>query len=142
MPEIAEYGFWKSPIPSDLVAAASVRCNEPTFDGDSVYWLESRASERGRTVPVRRDASGRTRDALPAPWNVRSGVHEYGGGAYAVSDGTLYFSEKRDSRIYRVEPGGAPEPLTPPSRLRYADLEVDSARRRLVAVCEDRKSVV
>lgn len=137
MPVTAEYGFWKSPVTSDLVAAASVRRNEPTFDGDSVYWLESRASERGRTVPVRRDSRGGTRDELPSPWNVRSGVHEYGGGAYAVSDGTLYFSEKRDSRIYRLEPGGVPEPLTPPSRLRYADLDVDRARQRLVAICED-----
>ena len=141
MPETAEYGFWQSPISSDLVAAASVRRNEPTFDGDSLYWLESRASERGRTVPVRRDPQGAVHDLLPAPWNVRSGVHEYGGGAYTVSNDTLYFSERRDGRIYRVQSGGAPVPLTPPSQRRYADLEVDGARQRLVAVCEDHGEV-
>lgn len=137
MPETAEYGFWQSPISSDLIAAASVRRNEPKFDGDSLYWLESRASEGGRTVPVRRDPQSALRDLLPVPWNVRSGVHEYGGGAYAVSDDTLYFSERQDARIYRAESGGTPVPLTPPSQRRYADLEVDGARQRLVAVCED-----
>lgn len=137
MPETAEYGFWQSPISSDLIAAASVRRNEPKFDGDSLYWLESRASEGGRTVPVRRDPQSALHDLLPVPWNVRSGVHEYGGGAYAVSDDTLYFSERQDARIYRAESGGTPVPLTPPSQRRYADLEVDGARQRLVAVCED-----
>lgn len=129
----AEYGFWKSPITSDLVAAESVRLNEPRLDGDAIYWLEGRPAERGRTVPVRRDADGSIRDALPPPWNVRTRVHEYG----AVAQGSLYFVENRDQRLYRQHPSGTCEPLTPDSAARYADIAVDVPRNRLLAVCED-----
>ena len=133
----AEYGFWKSPITSDLVAAESVRLNEPRLDGDAIYWLEGRPAERGRTVPVRWDPDGSIRDALPPPWNVRSRVHEYGGGAYAVAQGSLYFVENRGQRLYREEPSGTCEPLTPESAARYADIVVDVPRNRVLAVCED-----
>ena len=133
----AEHGFWNSPITSDLVAAESVRLNEPRLDGDTIYWLEGRPAESGRTVPVRRDPDGSIRDVLPPPWNVRSRVHEYGGGAYAVAHESLYFVEHRDQRIYRKHPRGAPEPLTPESAARYADIVVDVPRNRLLAVCED-----
>src|SRR5690606_36112550 len=51
---------------------------------------------------------------LPEPWNARSRVHEYGGGAWtADADGTLFFVNAKDQRVYRMLPGGAPEPLTP-----------------------------
>ena len=133
----AEHGFWKSPITSDLVAAELVRLNEPRIDGDSICWLEGRAADGGRTVPVRQDAAGAVRDELPAPWNIRSRVHEYGGGAYTVSGGTLYFSESSDQRVYRKAPGGGPEPLTAVAPARYADLVEDARRGRLLAVCED-----
>lgn len=133
----AEYGFWKSPITSDLVAAESVRLNEPRLDADAIYWLEGRPAERGRTVPVRRDPDGSIRDVLPPPWNVRSRVHEYGGGAYAVANGSVYFVENRDQRLYRKGPREMPEPLTPESAARYADIVVDAPRNRLLAVCED-----
>ncbi len=133
----AEHGFWKSPITSDLVANESLRLSEPRVDGDAIYWLEGRPAEGGRTVPVRREPDGSIRDELPPPWNVRTRVHEYGGGAYAVVDGTLYFTENRDQRLYRKHPDGVPEPLTPESGSRYADIVADFRRSRLLAVCED-----
>ena len=133
----AEHGSWKSPITSDLVAAESVRLNEPRMDGDAIYWLEGRPDERGRTVPVRRGPDGSVEDVLPRPWNVRTRVHEYGGGAYTVEAGTLYFAENRDQRLYRKHPRGTPEPLTPESTSRFADIVVDVPRNRLLAVCED-----
>jgi len=133
----AEHGSWKSPITSDLVAAESVRLNEPRMDGDAIYWLEGRPDERGRTVPVRRGPDGSVEDVLPPPWNVRTRVHEYGGGAYTVEAGTLYFAENRDQRLYRKHPRGTPEPLTPESASRFADIVVDVPRNRLLAVCED-----
>lgn len=137
MKRVAEYGFWQSPFTSDLVAGESIRLSEPRIDGDSVYWLEGRPAERGRTVLVRREPGSSVRDELQAPWNVRTRVHEYGGGAYAAVGGTVYFSENRDQRIYTVQPGAHPEPLTPEGPWRYADSEIDLPRRRLLAVCED-----
>ncbi len=137
MKQVAEYGFWHSPFTSDLVAGESIRLSQPRIDGDSVYWLEGRPAEGGRTALVRREPGGRVRDELPAPWNVRTRVHEYGGGAYGVVGGTVYFSENRDQRIYAAQPGAHPEPLTPEGPWRYADFEFDIPRRRLLAVRED-----
>ena len=137
MTQIAEYGFWRSPFTSDLVAGESVRLAEPQIRGDSVYWLEGRPAERGRTALVRGDCDGSTRDELPEPWNVRSRVHEYGGGAYTVSGGAIYFSESGDQRLYRAKAGRSPEPLTPAGSRRYADFAIDPRRNRLLAVSED-----
>jgi dipeptidyl aminopeptidase/acylaminoacyl peptidase len=129
---VAKYGSWVSPITAAAIAGETVRLGSPWIDGGSVYWLEGRPKEGGRYVVVR-DGEALT----PAPFNVRSRVHEYGGGAYAVADGVVYFVNFADQRIYRHERGKQPEPLTPESKLRYADLQVDPPRHRIVCVVED-----
>lgn len=134
---VAEYGFWKSPITADLVAGKSIRISEPTLDGGEIYWLEGRPAEGGRMALVCRGRNGNARDLLQAPSSVRTGVHEYGGGAYAVLDGTVYFSDARDRLLHRLGPDGRSQALTAAGPQRYADLEVDSARERIIAVCED-----
>ncbi|UOY01597.1 alpha/beta hydrolase family protein [Blastococcus sp. PRF04-17] len=97
------------------------------MDGADVWWSESRPAEGGRSVIVRRSADGTVADVLAPPWNARTRVHEYGGGAWTVSAGTLWFTEFSDQRLYRLAPGaGAPQPVTPepavPAGLRYADV--------------------
>lgn len=134
---VAEHGFWKSPITADLVAGKSIRISEPALDGGEVYWLEGRPAEGGRMALVCRGRDGNVRDLLQAPSSVRTGVHEYGGGAYAVLDGTVYFSEARDRLLHRLGPDGRSQALTADDPQRYADLEVDAARERIIAVCED-----
>jgi dipeptidyl aminopeptidase/acylaminoacyl peptidase len=107
-----------------MVAQAGVRLSAPWLEGGVVWWLEGRAAEAGRVVLVRLDPGEMPTDALSAPFNVRSAVHEYGGGAYCVHDGTAYFSNFDDQRLYRLEPGADPVPITPavPDRRdRYAD---------------------
>ncbi|MDE0126023.1 MAG: prolyl oligopeptidase family serine peptidase [Bryobacterales bacterium] len=137
MARTAEYGFWKSPFTSDLVAGESVRLHEPRIQGDCIHWLEGRPSEKGRSVLVTRHPDGTTEDALPKPWNIRTGVHEYGGGAHVLSDEAVYFSQSDDARVFVARAGAAPEPLVPRGKLRYADFELDPRRDRLLAVCED-----
>ena len=137
---IAPYGAWKSPLTSALIAARAVRLEAPRFDGPDLYWIEGRPSEGGRNVIVRRAADGDRRDVLPAPFNARTRVHEYGGGAYTVHQGVLYFSNFSDQRLYRLPPGGAPQPLTPALPLRYADGVVDAARGLLFCVREDHRA--
>ncbi len=136
-PKVAPYGSWRSPITTDLVVSEFVGLGQPVIDGDDIYWTEMRPVEGGRTVIVRRTADGRTEDVTPTPFNVRTRVHEYGGGAYTVSDGVVYFSNFADQRLYRQEPGGQPAPLTPESNLRYADGVVDRRHGRMVCVRED-----
>jgi len=122
------FGSWPTPITSAQVVATAARLGEVAVDGDDVWWAESRAAEGGRTVLVRRSPDGTTTDLLPGPWNARTRAHEYGGGAWTVAAGTVFFTDFADQRLYRVVPGGDPEPLTPepaiPSGVRFADLSV------------------
>jgi dipeptidyl aminopeptidase/acylaminoacyl peptidase len=137
MPITAPYGSWKSPITSDLIVARAKSPGSPMPDGNTLYWLEGRPEEKGRIVIVRRLPDGRVEDVLPQPYNARTRVHEYGGGSCLVKDGTLYFSNFTDQRLYRLVPGQNPHPLTPPVDLRYADYVLDAPRGRLIAVRED-----
>jgi dipeptidyl aminopeptidase/acylaminoacyl peptidase len=136
-PAILPYGSWKSPITADLIVGGSVGLSQPLFDGHSVYWIEMRPTEGGRNVIVHRDANGICRDVNPAPLNARTRVHEYGGGDYTVVDGTVYFSNFADQRLYRKLPDGEATPITPAGAMRYAEPLFDSSRKRLVCVRED-----
>ncbi|MFC2065266.1 alpha/beta hydrolase family protein [Chloroflexota bacterium] len=137
MKTILPYGSWKSPITTEMVAANSININEIKCDGDSVYWLENRPEESGRTVIMQYSSDGEVKNILPAGFNVRNRVHEYGGGSYTVFEGNLYFCNYEDQRIYSMKPGGEPEAITPAGKLRYADLEFDSVRQRIICVCEE-----
>jgi dipeptidyl aminopeptidase/acylaminoacyl peptidase len=131
------YGSWKSPITSDLIVAGTIGLGQVRLDGPDLYWNESRPTEAGRSVLVRRTADGQTADVTPAPFNVRSRVHEYGGGAYVVHQGTVYFSNFADQRLYRQTIGSEPVAITPEAALRYADGTIDPQRHRMICVCED-----
>ncbi|MCS7055149.1 MAG: prolyl oligopeptidase family serine peptidase [Thermoflexales bacterium] len=140
-PIVAPYGAWKSPITADLIAAKTIGLGQIALDGDDVYWIESRPTEGGRSTLVRL-RGGAIADVIPAPFNVRTRVHEYGGGAYLVHRGTVYFANDDDQHLYRLGEGGAPAPITPASdrALRYADAVMDAQRNRLICVREDHRS--
>ena len=131
------HGSWTSPITSDVIVSESVGLAQPTIDGDDVYWVEMRPSEAGRSVIVRHESSGATYDVNPKPFNARTRVHEYGGGDYAVSSGTVYFSNFADQRLYKQIRGTDPRPITPEAELRYSDAIVDEKHKRLISVRED-----
>ncbi|MFF4905878.1 prolyl oligopeptidase family serine peptidase [Streptomyces sp. NPDC001260] len=113
------YGSWPSPIDAALTAAHDGHPEYVGFVGDEPWWTEPRPEEGGRRTLVRRRADGREETVLPAPWNVRSRVIEYGGHPWAgvVLDGrpVVVFVNFADQRLYRCEPGGEPRPLTPVS---------------------------
>src|SRR5438128_8300357 len=141
---LAPYGSWKSPITSDLIVKESIGLSQVTLDGGDIYWIEMRPSEGGRQVIVRRTADGDNVDVTPPGLNVRTRVHEYGGGDYLVHNGTVYFSNFADQQLYRQSDGSAPKLLTTApgpdpgaSSTRYADAVVDARRTRLICVRED-----
>jgi len=136
MPATIPYGAWPSPLTAARVTAGALRLDHIQLDGDDVYWVEGRASEGGRYVIVKRDAMGVLTDMTAPPFNVRTRVHEYGGAAYTVDRGTVYFANFADQRIYRQAPGEAPEAITAEGCF-YADFRVDTSRNRLIGVCED-----
>jgi dipeptidyl aminopeptidase/acylaminoacyl peptidase len=136
----APYGTWSSPIDATAVASGGLRFGGIVSDGEDLYWVEGRPSEGGRNVVVKCDAGGRIADVTPPGTNVRTRVHEYGGGAFAVHGGIVYYSEFTDQRLYRLRPGALPEPLTPTGRWFYGDYVVDPPREQLVCVREDHTS--
>src|SRR5215475_1578029 len=138
-PEVAPCGSWKSPITSDLIVSGTVGLGQIALDGEDIYWTELRPAEGGRSVVVRRTPDGRSGDMTPAPFNARTRVHEYGGGAFTVGDGTLYFSHFVDQRLYRQVGTTTPQSLTPAAPLRYADAVVDRRRNRLICIREDHR---
>jgi len=137
---VSPYGSWESPITADLITEGGLRLGEVHVDSSTVYWLEGRPEESGRYVIVRLLESGETEDVNPAPFNARNAVHEYGGGAYIVQDGTVYFTNWDDQRIYKVEEGGVPEPITAEPAIergdRYADLRVSGDSNWILCVRE------
>jgi dipeptidyl aminopeptidase/acylaminoacyl peptidase len=135
--QIAPYGSWKSPIQSKAIASGTLRLSQPCYDSGDLYWLEGRPSEGGRQVLVRRTSAGVVEDVTPAPFNVRTLCQEYGGGAYIVRKGIVYFSNHSDQRLYRQKPQSAPEAITPQGKFYFADAEADLPRNRLICVQED-----
>jgi len=134
---IAPYGTWASPLSAAAVATAGLRLSAVQVDGDDVYWLEGRPQEGGRYALVRRQPDGHIEEVTPPDFNVRSRVHEYGGGAYTVHRGVVYAVSFQDQRVYRIVPDAAPAPLTPSGAWFYADFEFDARRKRLICVRED-----
>ncbi|MEJ8814790.1 prolyl oligopeptidase family serine peptidase [Variovorax ureilyticus] len=141
-PVTAPFGTWPSPITARHVASAQTTLAEVLQDRGDVCWIEGRPTEAGRQVLVRLGSDGKPVDVTPAPFSARTRVHEYGGGAALVSQGTVYFSNFADQRLYRMD-DGVPVALTPPSEgaaLRYADGLIDDRRRLWIGVREDHRA--
>lgn len=115
------YGSWPSPVTARLAAAHDGRPDHVAFVGDEVWWTAPRPAEAGRRTLVRCRPDGTEESVLPAPWNVRNRVHEYGGRPWAgtVHEGQLLvvFTHFADQRLYRYDGDGEPRPLTPVSDL-------------------------
>ena len=141
-PTIAPYGSWHSPLSAELIAAGAKPLAAPQVDGDAVWWCEGRAAEGGRVAALRAVRGGAGVVVTPAPLNVRSRVHEYGGGEMLADAGTLYFSNFADNLVYAQAPQGAPRAITASGAQRHADFALDRSRRRLIAVREDHSVAV
>ncbi|GJL52892.1 MAG: peptidase [Nitrospirales bacterium] len=137
-PQRAPFGSWKSPLTSDVIVSEAITLGQLRLDGEALYWIEGRPTEGGRNVIVRRTRDNTTTEMTPAPLNVRTRVHEYGGGAYHVSQGVLYFSNFTDQRIYhQTQLDQKAKPVTAEGPYRYADYVIDHKHNRLIGVRED-----
>ena len=139
MKRTAPYGSWTSPLHADLVARAARRLSQPRLDGNFVYWLEGRPEEGGRQVVVRARRGGGSEEVTPKAANVRTLVHEYGGGEFLVRAGQLVYVDLNQPGIQRLgAEGGRPVGGTLP-QARYADFDLSADGRRLVAVEEEHR---
>ena len=141
----APYGSWKSPITSEVIAyrtlglwPASLCMGDVMMDGEDVYWWELQPAEKGRCTVRRCTPDGEIVEVTPLPYSARTLAHSGAHANYAVADGTVYFYNYDDQRVYRVDPGRKPRPITPPADLRYADGVIDQKRGRMICVREDR----
>jgi len=147
--DIAAYGAWPSPITAADVARGAAAVSYPSIAGGEVWWQERRPSESGRTAIVASPGPGaEPRELLPAPWNARSRVHEYGGKSYlavpslSLAGGfDLVFANFTDQRLYAagaaVEAGIEPVPLTPAAGgFRFADMVLAPDDREIWCVRE------
>jgi dipeptidyl aminopeptidase/acylaminoacyl peptidase len=134
---LAPYGTWPSTFTTAMLTGQSTPLRAPGSDGTDLYWIEGRPAEKGRNTLLRQ--RGADRDELtPAPFDVRSRAHEYGGGAWAAKGGIVVVSNGTDNLLYVITPDH-PEPvaITSDANLRFADIEIDIAHRRVIAVRED-----
>lgn len=136
-PQETPFGSWRSPIEADLITSSTVGLGQVALNGEDIYWSELRLWERGRTVVVRQSANHPPCDVTPAGFNVRTRVHEYGGGSFFVCDRTVYFSNFADGRFYRQDLGKEPQPITPETAMRFGDGVFNRQHQRIICVCED-----
>ncbi|THH32604.1 hypothetical protein EUX98_g1574 [Antrodiella citrinella] len=139
--QTAPFGTWKSPITAAAIAAQSrtggvedVYLDKVTGE---VYFAQKRLEENGRSAVVNAVTE---EDVLDTQWDARTKVHEYGGAAAVLHDGTLYFSHFGDNRVYMKKEGSNEvKPITPGQQThRYADFTVHPfASNLLVGICED-----
>lgn len=102
------YGTWPSPITSKAITAGSVKLGGVHYHNNQVYWLEGRPQEGGRNILVRYDPNGNDRserngvDVSPKESNVRTRVHEYGGGAVVFGKEQIYYSDFVTQRLCKL----------------------------------------
>jgi dienelactone hydrolase len=142
------HGDWPSPIDAATAVSHSGSPDHLGVIGDELWWTAPRPAEAGRRALIRRRPDGTEECPLPAPWNVRSRVIEYGGTPWAgaLSDGSplIVFAHFLDQRLYAFrpdQPEAEPYPLTPLSAigggLRWADLTLHTGRGEVWAVLEE-----
>ncbi|HET9676171.1 MAG TPA: S9 family peptidase [Solirubrobacterales bacterium] len=142
MPTVAPYGSWSSPIDAATVAGSGRRLGAPMVAGDgAVWWAEGRPDEGGRVVLVRRAPGGEPETVTPAGMNVRTRVHEYGGGAWHLAAPDLVLCvDFADQRLYRQRLSEDPVAISPEpaaeGALRYADMRLAPDGRTVVCVRE------
>ena len=142
---IAAYGSWASPITTELLTKGAVGLGQIAVESGRAIWTEMRPSEGGRSALVTLGDDGAPKDLIADPFNARSWVHEYGGGAFTVSGGIIWFIDPKEKGVMRLEPGKSPKKILSCANASYADFVVDPDRRRLIAVSEtvhpDREAV-
>ncbi len=134
---VAPYGSWRSTISPEALVAGFVRLAEVRRDGDDLLWLEGRPEDGGRATLVRLRSGGAPEDVSPPGINVRTRVHEYGGAAFLAAGDVIVVSDFATGRLLRVGSDRSATPITPAGPFRFADMELDRGRGRILAVRED-----
>ncbi|WP_259703152.1 S9 family peptidase [Synechococcus sp. CS-1324] len=143
----------KTRLGDPLAAVAAVgrqsTVKEPRWHQGRLFWLEQRPQQQGRTTLIcRTTPDAAAIELTPPPWNLRSRVHGFGGGSYAVGLSgpgitVLVFSHDGDRCLWCLElPATGPlEPgpvrrLCEPAERDFAGGLIDARRGRWIGVME------
>ncbi|CZR67614.1 related to dipeptidyl aminopeptidases/acylaminoacyl-peptidases [Phialocephala subalpina] len=140
--KVAAYGTWSSPITTEIVSGSSLQFSEvhvnPT--NGAIYLIEGRPSEKGRAAIVE-IKDGKSIDIVPKEYNARTKVHEYGGGAAAVSpDGSIIFNDFYSDGVFIRTPSGETKEIikgAPDSNLRFANFDVHPKTPSIIAAIQE-----
>ncbi|GAB6855633.1 S9 family peptidase [Asaia astilbis] len=133
-------GSWPSWVSPDLVAGRSVSLSDLQAEGDRLYWLEGRPQERGRTALVSLKRNEAPQDLLPTTHDVGTRVHEYGGGAYRVSQGQhVVFSDRKSGQVWLRGNDGSLVAFASTPGCAYTEFSFDRAERGVFCVREDQR---
>ena len=141
---VAPYGAWSSSISAADLVGGAVQISEvraDPVDPQLIWWSETRPEEGGRTAVMRYSIpEGSASEHTPVDANVRSLVHEYGGGAWWPHDGELFYVDFADQRLCLINRDGRVRYLTDeperPRADRFADGRVTPDGRWCVVVRE------
>ncbi|MDR1214211.1 MAG: prolyl oligopeptidase family serine peptidase [Propionibacteriaceae bacterium] len=136
MTTVAPHGTWASPIEADLVAGGAVGLTALSRLGQDLHWLVADPSQGGRVSLWRQSDGGPARDLTPQH-NLRSSVHEYGGGAVGLAGGLIVFTDLASGRVHLLEAGRPPRPISPAGAYRYAGFAIVPERRLVVCLRQD-----
>lgn len=96
------YLEWISHISLDDVFSKTNTLKRSSLDSnsDTVFWKENKSDG---TCIVQSLKNGEIKQITPDNMNVGSMVHEYGGKSFTVTENMLYFSNRKDQRLYQVD---------------------------------------
>ncbi len=140
MKKSAPYGSWPSEITTALMTGGAIGLSEVRLFGGSVYWLESRPQEQGRTMIVCIDGQGEKKELLSSDYSCRTSVHEYGGACYLPTSAGLFFVNHKDQQIYKLDSTHKVSQLTDAPSYRFADFAFNESAGILIGVAEEHNS--
>jgi len=158
------FGEWPSPITAAEIASGQVTGDFPTVIGSDTWWQQGLPDEGGRTT-IMHSSGGKQTALLPAPWNARTRVHEYGGLSYLPIPRSalpgqqagknrghqIMFANYADQRLYLAAAGTAagkeqpaaltPDPASVPAASGSGSLPVAGLRYADFVLVADRREV-
>lgn len=132
------YGTWPSPVGAADLTRSALRLAAGITDNGVHYWAQGDPTQGGR-VSLWAQTPGAAAVELTPEHQVRTGIHEYGGGAWTVAAGIVAWSSWPDGSLWVLEPGAAPRRIVAVAGLRFGSLWLDPSRRLLLAVREDHR---
>ncbi|MBD3190264.1 MAG: prolyl oligopeptidase family serine peptidase [Candidatus Heimdallarchaeota archaeon] len=137
------YGKWQPIISPSEVFSEQRSLRLIKIVDNNIYWIESEPTEQGRRIIVQFHPKKGITKLTPKEFDVKSRVHEYGGGDFAVSRDFVYFANYQDQRLYKqkITKGENPTPLTPQKNVdgslgKYGALELSPDGKVLLFVYE------